>query len=130
MNRPLAKELEELSKEGIINDETADAIRAYYKSKGGNSHNRLFTVFSILGAILVGLGLILIIAHNWDELSKPTKVFFSFLPLLTGQLFCWFSLTKKSESQGWKEGSTAFLFFAVGACISLISQVYNIHGDL
>lgn len=30
----------------------------------------------------------------------------------------------------WMESSTAFLFFAVGACISLISQIYNIPGDL
>src|SRR2546425_5209988 len=42
-------------------------IRAYYKSKSENPHNRLFVVFAVLGAILVGLGIILIIAHNRSE---------------------------------------------------------------
>jgi uncharacterized membrane protein len=130
MSKPLAKELEELEKAGVIGTETAEAIRAYYRDKGENSHNRLFAVFGILGAILVGLGIILIIAHNWDELSRPTKVFFSFLPLLAGQLACAFTLTRKKESLAWREGSASFLFCAVGACISLVSQVYNIHGDL
>jgi uncharacterized membrane protein len=130
MSKPLEKELEVLEKEGIITPETASNIRNYYKSKSDNPHNRLFTVFAVLGAILVGLGIILIIAHNWDELSRPVKVFFAFLPLVVGQLFCAFSLIKKSDSNGWREGSAAFLFFAVGASISLVSQIYNIHGDL
>lgn len=130
MSKPLEKELEVLEKEGIISSETAHNIRAYYKNKSDNPHNRLFAVFAVLGAILVGLGVILIIAHNWDKLSRPVKVIFSFLPLVIGQLFCGFSLLKKTANQGWKEGSAAFLFFGVGASISLISQVYNIHGDL
>ncbi len=130
MSKHLDKELELLEKEGVISTETAGNIRAYYQSKSENPHTKLFVVFAILGAILVGLGIILIIAHNWDELSRPVKVFFAFLPLVVGQLFCAYSLLKKSDSPAWKEGSTAFLFFAVGASISLISQVYNIHGDL
>ncbi len=130
MSKPLEKELEVLEKDGVISDEVASTIRAYYKNKSENPSNRLFVVFAILGSILVGLGLILIIAHNWDELSRPTKVFFAFLPLVVGQLFCGFTILKKGDSQAWKEGSTVFLFFAVGACISLISQVYNIHGNL
>src|ERR1700741_4922259 len=130
MSKPLEKELEVLEKEGIITPETALNIRNYYKNKSDNPHNRLFTVFAVLGAILVGLGIILIIAHNWDELSRPVKVFFAFLPLVAGQLFCAFSLVKKPDSNGWKDGSSAFLFFGVGASISLVSQIYNIHGDL
>lgn len=130
MNKNLVKELDELQEAGVIDAGTADRINQYYKVKGNSSQNRLFVVFGVLGAILVGLGLILIIAHNWDDLSRPVKVFFSFLPLLAGQFFCGFSLIKKPGSAAWKESSTAFLFFAVGACISLISQVYNIHGSL
>jgi hypothetical protein len=57
-------------------------------------------------------------------------VFFSFLPVLIGQFFCGYSILKRGTSVAWKESSSAFLFFAVGASISLISQVYHIHGDL
>ncbi len=126
----LTKDISELLNAKIITQDTADNIRAYYKSKGGNSTNRLFIVFGVLGAILVGLGIILIIAHNWDELSRITKTIFAFVPLVTGQLFCGYALLKKKDSTAWRESSASFLFFAVGACISLVSQIYNIPGDL
>jgi uncharacterized membrane protein len=63
----ILKELDELTKAQVISPESAENIRNYYKSKQEQSGNRLFIVFGILGAILVGLGLILIIAHNWDD---------------------------------------------------------------
>ncbi len=124
------KELPELIKAGVITQETADRIRDYYKNKRSSSTNRLFIIFGILGAILVGLGIILIIAHNWDELSRATKTCFAFLPLLIGQILCVFALFKKPDSIAWRESATAFLFFSVGASISLVSQIYNIPGNL
>jgi uncharacterized membrane protein len=126
----LTKDIAELLNAKVINQETADNIKIYYKNKGGQSNNRLFVIFGVLGAILVGLGIILIIAHNWDELSRSIKTFFAFLPLVSGQLFCAYALLKKKDSIAWREGSSSFLIFAVGACISLVSQIYNIPGDL
>ncbi len=126
----MIKDIPELLKAEVISQETADKIRDFYKEKSGQSTSRLFIVFGILGAILVGLGIILIIAHNWDELSRTTKTILSFFPLLFGQLLCGFILIKKQDSIAWKESGTAFLFFAVGACLSLVSQVYNIPGNV
>jgi uncharacterized membrane protein len=124
----ILKDIPDLVKADIITQETADRIQDYYKSKGSSSTNRLFIVFGILGAILVGLGIILIVAHNWDELSKGLKTFFAFLPLLSGQILCGYTLLKKQDSIAWRESGTAFLFFSVGASISLVSQIYNIPG--
>ncbi|WP_430817446.1 DUF2157 domain-containing protein [Carboxylicivirga sp. RSCT41] len=126
----ILREITELLNAGIIDQTTADRIHDYYSKKKGTSTNRLFLAFGILGAILVGLGIILIIAHNWDELSRSTKTLFAFLPLLAGQGLCFYSLIKKQHNEAWKESSAAFLFFAVGASISLVSQVYNIPGEL
>ncbi len=126
----IIKDIPELLEAGVITQQTADNIQHYYNSKGGQSQNKLLVVFGILGAVLVGLGIILIIAHNWDELSKISKLCFAFLPLLIGQLLCVFNLLKKQDSTAWGEGAAAFLFFAVGASISLVSQIYNISGDL
>ncbi len=126
----IQNDIPELIKAGVITQETADRIHDYYKNKSGESTNRLFIVFGILGAILVGLGIILIIAHNWDDLSRPTKTFFSFLPLFIGQIICGFVLIKNQDSIAWRESGAAFLFFSVGASISLVSQVYNIPGNL
>lgn len=126
----MQKEIPELLKAGIISPETAERMQQFYRNKSGQAHNRLFIVFGILGAILVGLGIILIIAHNWDQFSRSVKTMFSFLPLIVGQVFCLYTILKKNDSITWRESASVFLFFAVGASISLISQVYNIPGDI
>lgn len=124
------KELTELVDVGIISESTAENIRNYFLSKEKPQTNRLVLVFGILGAILVGLGIILILAHNWDNLSTFTKTLLAFIPLLIGQGLCAFTIIKKTESIVWRESSAVFLSFAVGASISLISQIYNISGDI
>jgi len=99
----MKKDIPELVKAGVISAETADKIRAFYQEKEGQSNHRLFIVFGILGAILVGLGMVLIIAHNWDELSRMTKTGLAFLPLLLGQGLCGYALLSKQESVAWRE---------------------------
>jgi uncharacterized membrane protein len=126
----ILNDIPELVREEVITPETADRIRAYYQRKEPTSTNRLVIVFGVLGALLTGLGTILIIAHNWDDLPRSTQTFFAFLPLLLGQALCGFTLWKKDTSAAWRESATAFLFFAVGASISLVSQVYHIPGEL
>jgi uncharacterized membrane protein len=130
MSDKITNELQELLKANVVTEETAEKIRHYFNEKKQGNQNRLSSVFGILGAILVGLGIILVFAHNWDTLSRLTKIVLSFLPLITGQLFCGYSLLKKSESPAWRESSGVILFFPVGSSISLIAQVYNIPGDL
>jgi uncharacterized membrane protein len=122
--------LPELLKADVITQDIADAISDYYRTKKGQGQNRLFVVFGILGALLVGLGIILIIAHNWDTLSRYTKSMLAFTPLIAGQILCGYVLVKKSDNIVWRESTTTFLIFAVGACISLISQIYQISGNL
>jgi len=126
----ILKDIHELVNAELISDNQADKIREYYGKKNSHSNNRLFVVFGILGASLIGLGIILIIAHNWDDLSRLTKTIFAFIPLLIGQVLCTYTLIKKQDNQSWIEGSTAFLFFSVGASVSLVSQIYHIPGNL
>lgn len=130
MSDKITNQLQELLNAKVVTAEIAEKIRDYFQQKKEENHNRLSSIFGILGAILVGLGIILVFAHNWDTLSRLIKIILSFLPLLIGQLLCGYSLLKKSESIVWKESSSLFLFFAIGASISLIAQVYNIPGDI
>jgi len=130
VSKNILKALPELIEAGILSKDKASEISQYYHQKSGRSVSRLIIIFGILGAILVGMGIILIIAHNWDELSRSTKTFFAFLPLVIGQLICVYVILKKLKSIAWREGATAFLYFAIGASISLVSQIYNIPGDL
>lgn len=130
MSNNIINELSALLKANVITEETAQKIKEYYNKNGDENQNKLFMIFGILGAILSGLGIILILAHNWDDLSNTIKSILSFLPLIIGQLFCGYTILKKSENPIWYESSAVFLFFGIGASISLIAQVYNISGDL
>ena len=126
----LRKDLQELREAEVISAEIEERIQQYYQQKSDASGSRLFVVFGILGAILVGLGIILIIAHNWDEFPRSVKTIFAFLPLLLGQAIGIFTLLKRNDNIAWREGSAVFLFFAIGGSISLVSQIYNIPGNL
>ena len=129
MRNKITVNLADLVASNIISQETAEKISRFYQEED-SSQNKLIIVFGILGAILVGLGIILILAHNWDEMPRALKTFIAFVPMLVGQGLCAYTLFKKQESITWREGSAIFLFIAVGACISLISQIYNIPGKL
>ena len=126
----IRKELPKLVNADVISQETANKIINYYTIKSEQSSNRLQLVFGVLGVVLIGLGVILILAHNWDELSRPQKTAIAFLPLVAGQLLCGFIYLKKPDNITWKEGSGLFLFFSVGATLSMVSQTYNIPGNL
>jgi len=128
MNSKIQNDITELVEKQVISNEVATNIENYYNSKKVDTPNRLFTVFAVLGSTLVGLGIILILAHNWDNFSRPIKTIFAFTPLIIGQFFVGYSILKKKNTT-WKEASGVFLFFAVGASISLVSQIYNIPGN-
>ncbi len=123
------KELDELQSNGVITPEIADRIRAYYKQpNSGNS--RMMIAFGIIGALLVGMGIVLIIAHNWDNLSDGVKLLLGFAPLVVAQVIAGFLIVKQSSSKAWTESTAVILIFAIATSISVVSQVYNIHGNL
>lgn len=126
----IQKELHKLLNAGVIDEPTANRIRNFYQQETPASSNRLFLVFGILGALLVGLGVILILAHNWDDLSRFFKTIIAFVPLLISQALCAYALFKKPDSVVWRESTSTLLVFAVGASIALISQIYHIPGKL
>ncbi len=125
----LQNDLDELRESNIIDAETESRIRAYYAAQKNNSTSRLLVVFSLLGALLVGLGITLIVAHNWDNLSKSSQTTLAFLPLLAAQLMAGLALFK-FKTKGWLEASGVLVFLTIASTISLISQIYHIPGNL
>lgn len=126
-----SNELNQLVRANVITEETAGRIRAYYEQRKGDQRLTLFSVFAIIASLLISLGIILIIAHNWDELAKSLKVTLAFVPLLVAQALCLYVLLSgKLQLHAWREGSATFLYFALGACIALISQIYHVDGSL
>ena len=57
--------------EGLIDGAQAQTLRARYPLQKGAGWGRL--ILSTLGAIIFGLGVILLFAYNWAEMHKFTR---------------------------------------------------------
>ena len=87
-------------------------------------------VMGSLGAMLIGTGLIAVIGYNWDDFSRPVRLLFAFLPLLLSQFFSFRVLQRGDAFTAWVRETAALLqTFATGACIALVSQIYNLGGE-
>lgn len=122
------KDLDELQHANVITPETVRNIEQYYFAKKQQASNPLLAIFGALGGILVGLGIILIFAHNWDNFSRQIKTVLAFTPLVLSQALAAYCILK-NKSIVFKETAAVLVFFSVGASISLVAQIYNISGD-
>lgn len=125
----LLGELPLLVDKGVLPAEAAEGLRRHYAGAKNKSRSLAMTVCAILGAGLVGLGIILLIAHNWPQLGRPLRAALSLAPLLLAQSLAGFVLWRRPTSAAWREGSFVFLMVAVGASIALVGQTYHIHGN-
>ncbi|MBI2424816.1 MAG: DUF2157 domain-containing protein [Candidatus Hydrogenedentes bacterium] len=124
-------ELPRLVQAGVIPEDAAERIRYHYGPVQPVAPARLALLLcSVLGTALIGGGVLLLLAHNWEFFGRPLRVFLSFLPLVTGQALVGFTLWRKSGSAPWREGSSILLALAIGASIALIGQTYHIPGNL
>jgi uncharacterized membrane protein len=125
----ITEELPLLVEKGIITDQQSKTIREYYEQKNGKKPNVALIAFSIIGSTLLAAGIILILAHNWSNLSRAIRICISYMPLVISQLIGFWVIVKKRDSDAWTEGIAAFGFLAIGATLSLVSQTYHIQGD-
>jgi uncharacterized membrane protein len=127
--RWLREELPRLVAGGVLTEESAGRLRAHYGDGEESTGARVVVVlFGILGAVLIGGGIILLLAHNWDELSRPLRTVLSITPLAASLgLAGWVIATKRGA--GWREPIAALWTLSIGAAISLVSQTYNLPGD-
>lgn len=124
-------ELPSLVEKGVLSADAAERLRAHYGAVGPVRPARLaIAVFGALGALLIGAGIILLLAHNWESLTRPMRAALSFLPLLLTQGFAAWVLVRRATSLAWREGTSSLVFLMIGASISLMAQTYNISGDL
>ncbi len=129
MGNRLLKDLPVLIEKGIITDDVADDIREFYSKGSIDAKGKLQLILAVLGALLVGMGILLILAHNWDSLSKSVKSIFAFIPLIASHLLILYVLMRKSNEKMWTEAVAVFNYTAIAISISLISQIYHINGS-
>ena len=127
----LYSELPHLVADGIIPPESAAGLRQHYGTpREINKSTILLLLFGILGAVLIGLGIILILAHNWDMLGRPLRTGIGFAPLVTTQIIGLWVVLRKRSSRVWNEAVSTLIMLSLGATIALISQIYQLGGDL
>ncbi|HSR87688.1 MAG TPA: DUF2157 domain-containing protein [Pontiella sp.] len=124
----LMKELPYLEKAGILSSESAGQIRSYYETSTQSGVHWAIIAFAVLGSLLIGSGIILLFAHNWEDLTRPTRAVLSFCPLMIGSVLCLLAL-RRNSGVALRESSGIFQCLAVGASIALIGQTYHIPGN-
>lgn len=125
----LMKELPLLENEGLLSPETSGRLRAYYETDTRSGTHWAIIACAILGSLLIGAGIILLFAHNWEALSRPARALLSLCPLALG---AGLSLTALQNGRGtaWRESAGLFHALAVGASIALIGQTYHLPSDV
>ena len=128
--RWLQGELPALVSSGAISAENARAIERYYEANAAPARNVAFVLLATIGSALIAAGVVLLIAHNWDEFSRPVRSVFAFIPLIASQLLTAFVLLHRDGSKPWRESAAIFNVAGIATAISLVSQTYQIHGSL
>jgi uncharacterized membrane protein len=127
----LEGELPELVERGVLTAESAESLRRYYASIEPARPRVPWgqILLSTFGALLVGGGLILILAHNWDGLGRPARAAVALGMLVAAQALAFYATVRRAGSMAWAESTSALLVTAVGAAISLVGQTYHVGGS-
>lgn len=123
----LYNQLPELVDKGIISAESAERLKKHYGSVAATAGTRTFLlVFGVIGALLVGLGIILILAHNWEQLTKLNRLMISVGLLVVAQIAAGSVLWFKADSPVWRETTATLQLLMVGAAMALVGQTYHL----
>lgn len=120
-----AKRLARWQAAGIIDAATAARIAAYERQAA-----RPYLIYALggLGALTIGIGLISLVAANWDELPRAVKLGTALLMLsgLSGGIY-W----AKSTGQRWVKETLIVLQYGLTlASIALVGQTYQLGGQV
>ena len=120
----LLTEIERWIKDGIIDRSQADRISVLYP-EDKPSRNWGALIFSVIGVIIFGLGIILLFAYNWDAIPKYAKLAIIFSALICAH-GAGFYLKLRTGHQAISEAMFALGTMLFGSGIWLVAQIYNI----
>ncbi len=124
------KQIKKWLAEGKISEEQASMMiaenSAAEKEKSGN---RFLSVISVLGSIFLGIGIIWIIASNWDGMPDLVKIIV-LLGSTGGLIYLGYEIGFNNKNFP-KTGHSLILLGAIlfGSSIFLIAQIYNVEAN-
>lgn len=78
----------------------------------------------------MGLGIISILAYNWDELGHIERTLLALCLLVSSQMFSFWVKRYRADDNALLEGSGVFWFLMIGASLAIIGQTYHLGGNL
>ena len=106
----------------IISQQQADKILTLYPARSSVSWGKM--LISAFGAVMIGLGVILLFAYNWDEMSRFAKMGVILGVLGLTHLFAY--RAKLQSKYGLSESLFVLATMLFGAGIWLVAQVYHL----
>ena len=120
----LRGEIETWRSEGLIEPPQAEALMARYPASGPErAWSRV--IFSVIGAILVGFGVILFFAYNWVFLPKALKLALVFAGVLGSHGTALWLDRRGTAPRSLVEGLHVLGTMLFGAGIWLVAQIYH-----
>lgn len=126
-HRWLAEQLPQWEREGIVTADAARLLRERYavEPRGGLAQ----MIVGAVGALLLGTGLIAVLASNWDDFPRWVRLGLALGPLAASQAVSVWVLGRGAAAKPWVRESAAFVqTLAAGAAMALVSQIYNMPG--
>lgn len=125
--RWLQGQLQSWVRAGVIDTACAESIgRLYPDPQSKTSRPWAMLVFSGIGSVVIGLGIILLFAYNWHEMSKLAKLAVIFGSLILAHLIGINFFVRSDRFKGLGEAITVLGTMLFGAGIWLIAQIYHI----
>jgi uncharacterized membrane protein len=121
----LYEETKRWTQNGIINNNQAEAIKGLYPLTKAERPWGLL-VFSGIGAVIIGLGIILLFAYNWDKMTKFSKLAVIFLALIISHSIGVRLFLKSERFKGLGEAISVLGTMLFGAGIWLVASIYHI----
>ena len=127
--RHLADRLADWIEHGLLSDGQRQRILEYEAARGaGKGHSWVLYGLLMLGGSVVGIGLISLIAANWDEIPAAAKLVGAFAVLIA---LAWLAYRAREEGRHIRFDVLAVLLsLGVLGTIALVAQVYHTGGEL
>jgi uncharacterized membrane protein len=125
----LRRELSGWVRDGLVQQNQADAIQARYPVDSASTTSLLLPTIYILGAALIGGGAISFVAANWDSIPIWMRIGLLVATMLSCEItgFVLWKLKESRENLGQALIVIGALVF--GASIFLIAQMYHLRGE-
>jgi uncharacterized membrane protein len=126
MQWTVATALEHWEREGLLTRKQVVELHNSLGKEDQHLPSRALSIFGTIGAVLVGLGVILFFASNWQEMTQATKLGVLLLGIVSTAVIGYWLGPQSGKYP--KVGASVLLLNALlfGASIFLVAQIYHL----